>query len=116
MPMTQHSSRLWSARVNLSALAACSARSFLMLGALMLSGCALVPYGPEAVSAQDPRAAYVLAVDSYLAGQYEKAANIFLNQVQPYGAFGRLWLSGTESEIDSAAEAAVGALNALSGV
>jgi hypothetical protein len=48
-----------------------------MLGALMLSGCALVPYGPEAVSAQDPRAAYVLAVDSYLAGQYEKAASIF---------------------------------------
>jgi hypothetical protein len=50
------------------------------------------------------------------ANEAEKAANIFLNQVQPYGAFGRLWLSGSESEIDSAAEAAVGALNALSGV
>jgi hypothetical protein len=50
------------------------------------------------------------------ANEAEKAANIFLNQVQPYGAVGRLWLSGSESEIDSAAEAAVGALNALSGV
>ncbi len=50
------------------------------------------------------------------ANEAEKAANIFLNQVQPYGAFGRLWLSGTESEIDSAAEAAVGVLNALTGV
>lgn len=50
------------------------------------------------------------------ANEAEKAANIFLVQCQPYGAFGRLWLSGTESEIDSAAEAAVGVLNALSGV
>ncbi|HWR03961.1 MAG TPA: hypothetical protein VN419_08055 [Humidesulfovibrio sp.] len=78
MPMTQHPSRLRSARVNLSALAARSARSFLMFSALALSGCGLVARGGEtAPSAQDPRAAYVLAVDSYLAGQYEKAAFIF---------------------------------------
>lgn len=75
--MTQHPSRLQSARVNLSALAACSARFFLMFGALTLSGCALMSHGPETVPAQDPRAAYVLAVDSYLAGQYEKATYIF---------------------------------------
>lgn len=53
---------------------------------------------------------------AYAANEAEKAANIYLVQCQPYGAFGRLWLAGTESEIDSAAEAAVGALNALTGV
>ena len=56
----------------------------------------------QAAEAQDPEA--------------EKAARIFLVQCQPYGAFGRLWLAGSESEIDSAAEAAVGVLNALTGV
>ncbi len=50
------------------------------------------------------------------ANEAEKAADIHLVQVQPYGAFGRLWLAGTESEIDSAAEAAVGVLEALTGV
>lgn len=35
-----------------------------------------------------------------------KAANVKLIQVQPFGASGRLVMSGTESEIDSAAEAA----------
>jgi len=50
------------------------------------------------------------------ANEAEKAADIHLVQVQPYGAFGRLWLAGSESEIDSAAEAAVGVLNALTGV
>jgi len=53
---------------------------------------------------------------AYAANEAEKAARIFLVQCQPYGAFGRLWLAGSESEIDSAAEAAVGVLNALTGV
>lgn len=53
---------------------------------------------------------------AYAANEAEKAAHIFLVQCQPYGAFGRLWLAGSESEIDSAAEAAVGVLNALTGV
>ena len=53
---------------------------------------------------------------AFAANEAEKAADISLIQIQPYGAFGRLWLSGTESEIDSAAEAALGALNSLSGV
>jgi len=35
-----------------------------------------------------------------------KAANVKLIQVQPFGASGRLIMSGSESEIDSAAEAA----------
>lgn len=75
--MTQHATRPGSARANLSALAARSARSFLMFSALALSGCALGNGADIVPPAQDPRAAYVLAVDSYLAGQYEKAAFIF---------------------------------------
>jgi hypothetical protein len=35
-----------------------------------------------------------------------KAANVKLNTIKPFGATGRLILSGTESEIDSASEAA----------
>lgn len=42
-----------------------------------------------------------------------KAANIKLIDIKPFGATGRLILSGTESEIDSAAEAAVRMLNQL---
>ena len=53
---------------------------------------------------------------AFAANEAEKAAHIYLVQLQPYGAFGRLWLSGTESEIDSAAEAALSVLNALTGV
>tara|TARA_B100000579_G_scaffold50985_1_gene35510 strand:- start:892 stop:1524 length:633 start_codon:yes stop_codon:yes gene_type:complete len=51
----------------------------------------------------------------FAANEAEKAANISLVQVRPYGAFGRLWLSGTESEIDSAAEAALTALERIEG-
>lgn len=36
-----------------------------------------------------------------------KAANVKLNQIKPFGASGRLTMSGPESEIDSAAEAAM---------
>lgn len=53
---------------------------------------------------------------AFAANEAEKAAHIYLVNVRPYGSFGRLWLSGTESEIDSAAEAAVGVLEALTGV
>ncbi len=53
---------------------------------------------------------------SYAANEALKAADIFLVQVRPYGAFGRLWLSGTESEIDSASQAALNALSLLDGV
>jgi ethanolamine utilization microcompartment shell protein EutL len=49
------------------------------------------------------------------ANEAEKAANIKLVDVTPYGAYGRLYLGGKESEIDSAAEAAVAAIKALSG-
>lgn len=52
---------------------------------------------------------------SFAANEAEKAANITLVDVRPYGAFGRLYLGGTESEIDSAAQAATNALASLKG-
>ena len=45
----------------------------------------------------------------------EKAAHISLVQIQPFGAFGRLWLSGPEAEIDAAAAAATAAIEGLAG-
>ena len=45
----------------------------------------------------------------------EKAARIFLVSVTPYGAFGRLYLSGPEAEIDAAAAAATAALESIDG-
>ncbi|MEE2787191.1 MAG: hypothetical protein VX589_07615 [Myxococcota bacterium] len=57
-------------------------------------------------------AAYV----TLAANEAEKAADISLIDIRPYGAFGRLYLSGTESEIDSARDAAIAALNSVTGV
>ncbi len=42
-----------------------------------------------------------------------KAANVKLVQIQPYGASGRLIMSGSESEIDSAAQAALRVLEKM---
>jgi hypothetical protein len=50
------------------------------------------------------------------ANEAEKAANVKLVEVRPFGAYGRLYMSGSESEIDSAAEAAIKALSGLEGV
>lgn len=58
----------------------------------------------------DPAGYIVLA-----ANEAEKAANVFLVHIQPYGAFGRLYLAGTEAEIDAAAEAARAALKSVQG-
>jgi hypothetical protein len=58
----------------------------------------------------DPAGYIVLA-----ANEAEKAANVFLVNIQPYGAFGRLYLSGSEAEVDAAAEAARGALRSVRG-
>ena len=43
---------------------------------------------------------------SLAANEAEKAAHITLVDVRPFGAFGRMYLAGTESEIDSAKRAA----------
>jgi hypothetical protein len=53
---------------------------------------------------------------TFAANEAEKAAHISLVEVRPFGAFGRLWMSGTESEIDSAREAAIKALENISGI
>lgn len=52
---------------------------------------------------------------AFATNEAEKAARVSLVQVQPYGAFGRLWLSGTEAEIDAAAKAAISAIEGLAG-
>jgi hypothetical protein len=52
---------------------------------------------------------------SFAANEAEKAARIFLVQVQPFGAFGRLWMSGPEAEIDAAAKAATEAIEGIQG-
>ncbi len=51
----------------------------------------------------------------YAANEAEKAADINLIEVRPFGAFGRLYLAGEESEIDSATEAAMSAIQSLPG-
>ena len=56
-------------------------------------------------------AAYV----TLAANEAEKAANISLIEVRAVGRFGRLFVSGTESEVRSARDAAVAALEALDG-
>lgn len=58
----------------------------------------------------DPAGYIVLA-----ANEAEKAANVFLVNIQPYGAFGRLYLSGSEAEVDAAAAAARAALSSVRG-
>jgi len=50
------------------------------------------------------------------ANEAEKAADIELVDVLTFGAFGRLYLAGTESEIDSAAQAATAAIAGIKGV
>jgi hypothetical protein len=50
------------------------------------------------------------------ANEAEKAAQVSLVDIRPVGAFGRLYLSGPEAEIDAAAEAAIAALESVTGV
>lgn len=50
------------------------------------------------------------------ANEAEKAANITLVEVRAVGRFGRVFLSGTESEVQAARDAAVFALEQIDGV
>ena len=50
------------------------------------------------------------------ANEAEKSAHITLVEMRPFGAFGRLYLSGSESEIDSARDAARLVLEKISGI
>jgi len=52
----------------------------------------------------------------YAANEAEKAANITLVDARAVGAYGRLTLAGKEADIDIAANAAIHAVQSLSGV
>jgi hypothetical protein len=56
-------------------------------------------------------AAYI----TYAANEAEKKAVIKLTHVSSVGRFGRMWMSGTESEMVTARDAAIQALDALEG-
>lgn len=71
-------------------------------------GMMLIP-GQSLFILETEPAAWIVAA----ANEAEKAANVNLINVQPFGAFGRLWMGGSESEIDSAREAAIAAIEAL---
>jgi hypothetical protein len=52
---------------------------------------------------------------SFAANEAEKTARVFLVNILPFGAFGRLWLSGPEAEIDAASRAASAAIESITG-
>jgi hypothetical protein len=56
-------------------------------------------------------AAYIMLA----ANEAEKAANVKLVEVRPFGAFGRLYMCGSEADIDEAAKAAVSAIEGVTG-
>jgi len=57
-------------------------------------------------------AAYIMMA----ANEAEKAANVSLVEVRPFGAFGRLYMCGNEADIDEAAKAATAAIEGMDGV
>ena len=56
-------------------------------------------------------AAYI----AFAANEAEKAADVRLVEVTPFGAFGRLYMCGKEADIDSASEAAQAAIASVTG-
>ncbi len=74
------------------------------------SGSMILP-GESLFILETEPAGYVI----FAANEAEKAANVKLIEVRPYGAFGRLYMSGTEADIDAAAEAAIKAINSIDG-
>jgi hypothetical protein len=72
------------------------------------SGNMLIP-GQSLFILETEPAAWIVAS----AIEAEMAANVSLINLRPFGAFGRLWMGGTEAEIDSAREAAIAAIEAL---
>jgi hypothetical protein len=74
-------------------------------------GSMLVP-GQTLLVLECAPAAYI----NYACNEAEKKANINIVHVSSVGRFGRMWLSGTESEIITANEAATQAINSLEGV
>ncbi|MCS6799044.1 MAG: BMC domain-containing protein [Myxococcota bacterium] len=74
------------------------------------SGMMLLPGESLFIMETDP-AGYVV----FAANEAEKAARVHLVHIQPYGAFGRLYMSGPEAEIDAAAAAARAAVESITG-
>ena len=74
-------------------------------------GSMLVP-GETLLVLECAPAAYI----NYACNEAEKKANIKIVHVSSVGRFGRMWLSGTESEIITARDAAVRALENLEGI
>jgi hypothetical protein len=74
-------------------------------------GSMLVP-GETMLVLECAPAAYI----NYACNEAEKKANIKIIHVSSVGRFGRMWLSGSESEIISAKNAAVAALETLDGI
>jgi hypothetical protein len=74
-------------------------------------GSMLVP-GQTLLVVECAPAAYI----NYACNEAEKAANINVVHVASVGRFGRMWLSGTESEAVTARDAAIRALENLEGV
>ncbi len=72
------------------------------------SGNMLIP-GQSLFILETEPAAWIVAA----ANEAEKAANVSLINLRPFGAFGRLWMGGSEAEIDCAREAAIAAIEAL---
>jgi hypothetical protein len=58
---------------------------------------------------------YPAAYTALAANEAEKAAPIRLLEVITFGAFGRMWLGGSEAEIKAAVDAAEGALRGVAG-
>jgi hypothetical protein len=57
-------------------------------------------------------AAYI----NYACNEAEKKATINVVHVSSVGRFGRMWLSGTEAEAETARDASIRALDSLEGV
>ncbi len=73
-------------------------------GSLLLPGASLF------IMETDPAGYITLA-----ANEAEKEARVKLIQIQPFGAFGRLQMSGEEADVDAAARAAIEAIEGVSG-
>src|ERR1700761_8774509 len=52
---------------------------------------------------------------AFAANEAEKAADVFLVSGTPYGAFGAFFMCGDEAEIDAAQQAAIAAIEGISG-
>jgi hypothetical protein len=77
----------------------------------MRHGSMLIPGESLFILETEPAGYVVIA-----ANEAEKSARINLLEVRAFGAFGRLYLGGPESEIDSARESAIYALSAIEGI